>query len=312
MNKQTLTQLLAKPQDISASHQADLATVIETYPYFQAARALQLKGLKNGQNFLYNDALKKTAAYTTDRDILFSYITSQAFVQDAISNAILQHNIKWNSIEVEVEDVSKQVSLALDHQIKEELKKAEAILNPALFEKKRQEVLSLLENNENLLKEGETTPPSLQELKKEPLPFSKEDKHSFTQWLKLSKAKPIKREDKNVAEVEVEVEVEKSPLLYKQSPIAGNQKKYQLIEKFIQESPKIKPPDKNDATPAAEIPLSNGPTSLMTETLAKVYLQQNNYEKAIQAYKILILKYPEKSGFFADQIRAIQKLTNKK
>ena len=50
--------------------------------------------------------------------------------------------------------------------------------------------------------------------------------------------------------------------------------------------------------------------SLMTETLAKVYLQQKNYKKAIQAYKILILKNPEKSGFFADQIRAVEKLIN--
>jgi len=53
---------------------------------------------------------------------------------------------------------------------------------------------------------------------------------------------------------------------------------------------------------------TTAPESLMTETLAKVYLEQKNYKKAIQAYKILILKNPEKSGFFADQIRAIEKL----
>jgi hypothetical protein len=37
---------------------------------------------------------------------------------------------------------------------------------------------------------------------------------------------------------------------------------------------------------------------------------QKNYPKAIEAYKILILKYPEKSGFFADQIRGIEQLIN--
>jgi hypothetical protein len=50
---------------------------------------------------------------------------------------------------------------------------------------------------------------------------------------------------------------------------------------------------------------------LMTETLAKVYLEQKKYKKAIKAYDILILNYPEKSGFFADQIRAIKKLQQK-
>ena len=49
---------------------------------------------------------------------------------------------------------------------------------------------------------------------------------------------------------------------------------------------------------------------LMTETLARVYAQQKNYQKAIQAYKILILKYPEKSGFFADQIQELKRLLN--
>ena len=50
--------------------------------------------------------------------------------------------------------------------------------------------------------------------------------------------------------------------------------------------------------------------ALMTETLAKVYLQQKNFKKALQAYHILSLKYPEKSGFFADQIRAVNKQIN--
>ena len=47
---------------------------------------------------------------------------------------------------------------------------------------------------------------------------------------------------------------------------------------------------------------------LMTETLAKVYLEQKKYKKAIQAYKILSLKYPEKSGFFADRIKAVERI----
>ena len=43
----------------------------------------------------------------------------------------------------------------------------------------------------------------------------------------------------------------------------------------------------------------------------KIYLEQKNYAKAIQSYKILILKYPEKSALFADQIKAVEKLQEK-
>ena len=52
--------------------------------------------------------------------------------------------------------------------------------------------------------------------------------------------------------------------------------------------------------------------ALMTETLARVYVEQKNFKKAKQAYRILSLKYPEKSGFFADQIRAVEQLEENK
>ena len=49
---------------------------------------------------------------------------------------------------------------------------------------------------------------------------------------------------------------------------------------------------------------------LVTDTLAGIYLQQKNYEKALTAYKKLSLKYPEKSIYFATQIEEIEKLRN--
>jgi hypothetical protein len=84
-------------------------------------------------------------------------------------------------------------------------------------------------------------------------------------------------------------------------------KKFDLIDKFIADNPKIKP-QKDVPKIAIGDSVKFDKKELMTETLAKVYLEQKKYKKAIQAYKILSLKYPEKSGFFADRIKAVQRL----
>ena len=48
---------------------------------------------------------------------------------------------------------------------------------------------------------------------------------------------------------------------------------------------------------------------LMTETLANLYSKQGNFQKAVEAYKILSLKYPKKSIYFANQINKIKEIT---
>ncbi|MCW5518729.1 hypothetical protein J1N09_02685 [Aureitalea sp. L0-47] len=315
MNTETYTYLLDNPQQIGDHHLRELEGVIQAYPYFQSARALQLKVLKNSESYRYNDALRKTAAYTSDRNILFEYITSEEFVQNEISNRIKEHDPSVKEIVVHSENISEQVSLEIDRQLKSELKKAEAILNPDLFERKLASVENLVEDPtapeaEEIEAKPETSEAETEEIIPEaeeiiteveedvlevdkPLEFNKEDSHSFSEWLKLTKAAPIERkyDTKNTKE-------------------DSKARKFELIDKFIQGSPKIDPTVTKGKNKNLAKPYTRASESLMTETLARVYVQQKNYKKAIQAYNILILKYPEKSGFFADQIRAIKKLIN--
>jgi hypothetical protein len=301
LNFENFTYLLANPQKITSEDLAALESTIQKYPYFQSARALQLKGLKNQGSYLYNDALKLTAAHTTDRDILFEYITSEKFIQNEISQTILQHDTSVEEIKVISENISEQISLEIDMQIKAEMQKAENILNPELFQRKVESVSNLVEKVDDKPDAKDKAEEILQADK--PLEFTKNDTHSFSEWLKLTKAKPIERNEDRPDKKDDETQNE------------DRERKFELIDKFIQERPKIIPseienkPQKEEKSNLAK-PYTQATDSLMTETLAKVYLQQKNYKKAIQAYKILILKNPEKSGFFADQIRAIEKLIN--
>ena len=85
--------------------------------------------------------------------------------------------------------------------------------------------------------------------------------------------------------------------------------KIDLIDKFIKNSPKINI-DKEYKSKEEINPKSKVNENLITETLAKIYVNQEKYNKAIRAYKILSLKYPKKSSFFADQIEKIKNLKN--
>ncbi|WP_286440938.1 MULTISPECIES: tetratricopeptide repeat protein [unclassified Myroides] len=143
-----------------------------------------------------------------------------------------------------------------------------------------------------------------------PLAFEVGEKYSFQEWLKLSKQQPI------VRELDTKKEENQPEKDEKEEIIAEDEKKFQkslkkkqaLIDKFIETNPKIIPTKKATVSPInIELSVQEN-TSLMTETLAKIYLEQKKYQKAIQAYEILILKYPEKSSFFANQILDIKAL----
>jgi hypothetical protein len=114
-----------------------------------------------------------------------------------------------------------------------------------------------------------------------PINFINSEPHTFNEWMQLSTQKPIQRKEKS-------------------------QDKTDIIDQFIKANPKIKPVVKQQ--PIVDISKESTAVNkdLMTETLAKVYLEQKKYKKAIQAYHILSLKYPEKSSFFANRIKAIK------
>ena len=119
-----------------------------------------------------------------------------------------------------------------------------------------------------------------------PLEFDETEEHSFSEWLSLTKVQKINRE-------ETEEETD-------------------LINNFIKKSPTIKI-EKNKFFSATETAKSSiiENDELVTETLARVYLEQEYFEKAIESYKKLSLKYPKKSSFFADQINLITNLKKK-
>ena len=283
MNVEEFTYLLQNPEQvINLAQTRELEDILDEYPYFQAARAIHLKGLKNLNSFKYNDALKVTAACTTDRDLLFEFITSEEFLQNSVADGL-------NGLtSAEEKEGKKQIiEQSEDAPLPQNVEDADHILDPELFKAKDPiknfEDIAVRNKVEETLEIGA------------PLSFTKDEKYSFSEWLRLTSTQKIEREHDNSKN---DLDSEKS---------ISKKKKFYLIDKFIAENPKIVPAE-SSAKIDIKSSLKIDKNELMTATLARVYVEQKKYKKAIQAYKILSLKYPEKSGFFADQIKAVEKV----
>ncbi len=357
MNLHDYTHILRHPENIGPAETDALDAILTEFPYFQSARALRLKGLRNQDSFRYNFALKITAAYTQDRSVLFDFITSDAFAsinRDAAGpiETTAETTVETTDIETAGEPADEIPSELTDETLVETIvglpetdnsertewvteadePAAAASIAPAKGSTEERETPEP-EPGKDLLAQSirssiekaavqaaEATPspaepepePAAEEtsdaLEKlsvgKPLEFTPTEKHSFSEWLQLAALKPIQREPEPTPEAAPDPEPEAD------AKDADRQKKIELIDRFIEANPKIAPVKPTSPAPPVVFEPSRAVDNsyLMTETLARVYLEQQKYDKAIQAYEILILKYPEKSSFFADRILDIRSL----
>ncbi len=183
MNLTDYTYLLNKPEAINDRYAETLDNVLSAFPYFQSARVLKLKHLYNQDSFNYNYALKVSAAYTTDRSILFDFITSDSFVsvQKGLYEKKLEELMNMNVVGIE-EVIVEYKPIPID------------LLEQSILTSIKEATSSEEQKVEEKLAIGK------------PLEFSKNEKHSFQEWLQLSRLKPIIREDapKNTTSIDEE------------------------------------------------------------------------------------------------------------
>ena len=207
---------------------------------------------------------------------------------------------------VVVENNSKEENLTSENDIENAVQQTSGI---EIIESEPLQVIETIEDNqEEEIVEGlsenteeiEESEPEMVEEKVEIIENnSDESTFSFSDWLKK-----VPSQSKTQQEIEEEQE------------IAEREIKYKLIDDFLEKNPKIVPMKKTDITPVSTpsnfVQNTEEYSDLMTETLAQIYIEQKKYDKAIKAYKILILKYPEKNSLFANRIKEIENLKNSK
>ncbi len=91
-------------------------------------------------------------------------------------------------------------------------------------------------------------------------------------------------------------------------PVPEEDRKTEIIEKFIETAPRISQlrEEGNFVIKEKKSDISH----LMTETLANIYVEQKLYARAIHAFHILAEKHPQKADYFKSKVKEVRDLRN--
>ena len=96
------------------------------------------------------------------------------------------------------------------------------------------------------------------------------------------------------------------PLLSQPSSVVESEEKPLVVEEEKEKQTLVVEENEAEEEEASTEILDD--ESYFTETLAKIYVKQQRYSKALEIIRRLNLKYPKKNAYFADQIRFLEKL----
>lgn len=280
MNSKLLHELILHPEKATIEQALLVHELVVKYPFFQTARVLHLKLLSISDYPAFVKQLPLVATYAGDRKKLYYYINPQK--QQAVSTPELPNPLSANS-DSEVVDRSSLANAAD------------------------------MEPNKNLKEETESSEVQIVGEKKE-----KSETLSFAQWLDSMASNSLEEmaPRKEISISKKQYKEEKTNELHRPD-IGLTNERWSLIDSFLKEyrpsTPKSDPPETKESKEVMDLSIQKTveEKEIITETLAQIFLAQKNYEKAIEIFEKLGLKYPEKNVYFAGLIKKARKQKNK-
>ncbi len=307
MESEKIISYIDHPEQMDQSALPILQDLITKYPYCQTFHLLNAKAQHNTNEIMFDATLRQTAAYAANRKVLYYLIH--------------QHNATVSTIPAIVEQAPE-----IAPEIETVIKIQDEIIADIVQE-------TSIDQPENIL-----------ELQNEPSKIiqAEEGAFSFTQWLqkKSGKTPPAIAVQNTVSKTNIRLDTSEeiksliqdeigelilgnvfsegyfaSDAALAKKPIVGNQKEVALIESFIHSGhPKVIKVNKDEKVVNLENKARKSALDTqipVSETLAAIYVKQKLFNKGIEAYEKLSLKYPEKKAYFASLIEEIKSEINK-
>ena len=266
MDSKQLIGYMTMPERVKGNDVDEVEQMVKTFPYFSIAQALLSIAYQNIGSPNYDSQLKRAAATMPNRDKL------------RLLSMIAKHRLE-----------SKPEIPALPDEFEP---KDNVFSSIESIDTKEEQNGSIIREKVFIIPEIDLSG-SHEELSAEMALL--EEKRKSIDELKAIIANRLK-------EIEEEKQRKEAG-----KPAPKKLSRKELIDKFITENPSISRPKAEFYNPISVAQNSIiDQENIVSETLAKIYEQQNYFEKAISIYKKLGLKYPEKSRYFAAQIERLQ------
>lgn len=297
MNKEQFISSIESPNQQETNIISELDYLITNFPYCQSTYLLYSRALHDKESIHYTSSLNRTAAYATDRKVLYYLIMQLGLTEkiQEIEEGIDEPfpNVIEPQTSEEIEKITNETDDAISTQTseKKEKKTDEVKRDVSDITSIEQEILkeaisaSLTKELQEMDSSVSIEPEKLESKKEEKLSLPQRGKRTFSEWLNLineqSSSKVPTQQD--------------------------------LINKFLSQQPEDNQSKAEFFSPTnmAKLSLIEN-ESFVTETLANIYLKQGSYERAIKAYQTLSLKNPEKSSYFAARIQEAEQLMQDK
>ena len=301
MNVAQLISLNQSPSKLEGISIEELEEIVATYPFFALGRMLLTKKMQQTQHLQLKKEIKKTAVTIPFRKKLYQFLY-QKELQQTIIETEKHHQEKNADVIPPAEEEASSFSTPVDIEPTEKKTFTKPIDLKSLGQKESKEIDFLEQQiightiehvlSQEIKEQNDVIEPS-SDKSKSPSSDLKESQ-KFSDWLNIldhDRFKDSRNED----------------LL---SDDIDNISEKSIIDSFLQKDINIISPTthESDFSPSNLARLSVvDDEDFVTETLANIYVKQGNLDKALKAYKNLLLKYPEKKTYFAAQIEKIEK-----